>query len=239
MQTMQQKKAYKYRIYPTDEQVHLLARTFGCCRYIYNWGLRQRTDAFFKRGERLYYNRLAIMLTKLKQQEDTAWLNEVSSVPLQQTLRHLDSAFRNFFEGRAGYPTFKKKHGPQSASYASNAFTWDGANLTLAKMERPLDIHWSRPLPEGCKKPSLMWDGVSWCANSNTKLSGTDVPWSKLTSGIPPLSAVSIVGMCWTPYRLMSVSGPVPNVASSMIVISMQREMCWPQGLRCLPVERL
>src|SRR2546422_5582891 len=152
---MQQKKAYKYRIYPTDEQVHLLARTFGCCRYIYNWGLRQRTDAFFKRGERLYYNRLAIMLTELKQQEETALLNEVSSVPLQQALRHLDSAFRNFFEGRAGHPTFKKKHGPQSASYASNAFTWDGANLTLAKMETPLDIHLSRPLPEGCKPTSV------------------------------------------------------------------------------------
>jgi len=98
---------------------------------------------------------LAIMLTELKQQEETAWLNEVSSVPLQQALRHLESAFRNFFEGRAGYPTFKRKHGPQSASYASNAFTWDGAHLTLAKMETPLDIHWSRPLPDGCKPTSV------------------------------------------------------------------------------------
>ena len=43
---MQQKKAYKYRIYPTAEQVHILARTFGCCRYVYNWALRQRTDAY-------------------------------------------------------------------------------------------------------------------------------------------------------------------------------------------------
>src|SRR6266705_5846042 len=152
---MKQKKAYKYRIYPTDEQASILARTFGCCRFVYNWALRQRTDAFFQHGERLYYHQLAVMLTDLKKQEESAWLSEVSSVPLQQALRHLDSAFRNFLEGRAEYPTFKKKHGVQSATYASNAFTWDGANLTLAKMETPLDIHWSRPLSKGCKPTTI------------------------------------------------------------------------------------
>ncbi len=133
----------------------MLARTFGCCRYAYNWALRARTDAFFQRGERLYYNQLAVMLTELKKQEETAWLTEVSSVPLQQSLRHLDTAFRNFFEGRAEYPTFHKKHGVQSATYAANAFTWDGANLTLAKMDAPLDIHWSRSLPTGCQPTTV------------------------------------------------------------------------------------
>src|SRR6266480_4634491 len=152
---MKQKKAYKYRMYPTDEQTNILARTFGCCRYIYNWALRARTDAFFQRGERLYYNQLAVMLTELKKQEETAWLTEVPSVPLQQSLRHLDTAFRNFFEGRAAYPTFHKKHGVQAATYASNAFTWDGANLTLARMDAPLAIHWSRSLPTGCKPTTV------------------------------------------------------------------------------------
>ncbi|MFL5698375.1 MAG: RNA-guided endonuclease InsQ/TnpB family protein [Ktedonobacteraceae bacterium] len=152
---MKQKKAYKYRFYPTDEQAHILARTFGCCRYAYNWALRARTDAFFQRGERLYYNQLAGMLTELKKQEETAWLSEVSSVPLQQALRHLDTAFRNFFEGRAEYPTFHKKHGAQAATYATNAFSWNGHSLTLAKMKTPLDIHWSRPLPKGCKPSSV------------------------------------------------------------------------------------
>src|SRR5216683_5785063 len=152
---MKQKKAYKYRMYPTDEQANILARTFGCCRYVYNWALRARTDAFFQRGERLYYNQLAIMLTDLKKQEKTAWLAEVSSVPLQQALRHLDTAFRNFFEGRAEYPTFHKKHGVQAATYAANAFRWDGHSLTLARMDAPLAIHWSRPLPKGCKPTSV------------------------------------------------------------------------------------
>src|SRR6266704_284682 len=152
---MKQKKAYQYRVYPTQEQAHMLARTFGCCRYVYNWALRQRTDAFFQRGERLSYHQLAVLLTDLKKQEETAWLSEVSSVPLQQALRHLDRAFRNFFEGRAQYPTFHKKHGVQAASYAANAFTWNGKELTLARMETPLDIHWSRPLPKGCQPTSV------------------------------------------------------------------------------------
>src|SRR5205807_9378213 len=114
---MQQKKAYKYRFYPSEEQKRILTQTFGCCRYVYNWALRERTDAYYQRGERLYYEGTAQRLTELKKQEAFAWLNEVSSVPLQQSLRHLDRGFRNFFEGRAEYPTFKKKHGEQAATY--------------------------------------------------------------------------------------------------------------------------
>jgi len=152
---MIQKKAYTYRFYPTDEQKQLLARTFGCCRYVYNWALRERTDAYYKRGERLYYEDTAQRLVLLKKQEETSWLDEVSSVPLQQALRNLDRAFRHFFEGRAHYPTFKKKRHPQSATYASNAFRWDGKSLTLAKMDEPLAIVWHRPLPDGCKPSSV------------------------------------------------------------------------------------
>jgi IS605 OrfB family transposase len=89
----------------------VLARTFGCVRFVYNWALRKKTDAYYQRGERLYYAHLSSALTELKKQEETLFLSEVASVPLQQTLRHLDRAFLNFFEGRAKYPTFKKKHG--------------------------------------------------------------------------------------------------------------------------------
>lgn len=152
---MQQKRAYHYRFYPTQEQAHILARTFGCVRYVYNWGLRTRTDAYYQRQEHLYYEQLAVLLTSLKKQEEVAWLQEVSSVPLQQSLRHLESAFRTFFDGRAKYPTFKKKHGPQAATYASSAFKWDGKDLTLAKMTAPLDIRWSRSLPKDAKPSSV------------------------------------------------------------------------------------
>src|SRR5215468_4791111 len=124
---MKQKKAYKYRFSPSDEQKRILARTFGCCRYVYNWALRERTDAYYQRGERLYYEGTAQRLVTLKKQEETIWLNEISSVPLQQALRHLDRAFRNFFEGRAEYPNFQKKHGSQAAEYTTSAFRWDTA----------------------------------------------------------------------------------------------------------------
>ncbi len=150
---MKQKRAYHYRFYPTPEQVQILARTFGCARYIYNWALRLRTDAYYKNQQRIGYYETSAQLTLLKKQ--TPWLNEVSSVPLQQALSHLDRAFRNFFEGRAEYPKFHKKHGVQSASYMSSAFKWDGKQLTLAKMDAPLDIHWSRPLPKGVKPSSV------------------------------------------------------------------------------------
>ncbi len=146
------KRAYKYRFYPTQTQKHILAQTFGCCRFVYNWGLNTRKMAY-AHGAKLTYNDLSAMLPELKKTHP--WLGDVSSVPIQQSLRHLDKAFKNFYAGRAKYPTFKKKQGNQSATYASNAFTWDGHTLTLAKMDEPLDIHWHRPLPKDCKPSSV------------------------------------------------------------------------------------
>ncbi len=143
---MKTSKAYRFRFYPTTEQAQLLSRTFGCVRYVYNWALKAKTDAFYNEGKRLYYKDLSAELTIRKQQPETVWLNEVSSVALQQELRHLDRAFINFFEGRAEYPQFHKKHGKQSATFASSAFKWDGNTITLAKMKEPLAIRWSRKL---------------------------------------------------------------------------------------------
>ncbi len=101
-------KSYKYRFYPTPEQAKVLEQTFGCVRFVYNHILRYRTDEWHA-GNRINYNTTSVLLTKLKKQEETAWLGEVSSVPLQQSLRHLQTAFVNFFEKRSKYPTFKKK----------------------------------------------------------------------------------------------------------------------------------
>lgn len=144
------KRAYYYRCYPTNEQQQILARTFGCVRWIYNWALALKSQAYQEEGKRLSYGDLSACLPTLKQQVETTWLAEVSSVPLQQSLRHLDRAFVNFFEGRGKYPRFKsKKHDIQTATYTATAFTWKDGILTLAKMDAPLDIRWSRPLPEG------------------------------------------------------------------------------------------
>jgi putative transposase len=143
---MRQKREYKYRFYPTPEQVSVLARTFGSARFVDNWALRMRTDAYYERQERISYADTSAALTALKREPETAWLNEVSSVPPQQALRHLGRAFRHFFEGRAKYPTVKKKRERQSAEYTTSAFRWDAekCSLTLAKMEAPRAIVWSR-----------------------------------------------------------------------------------------------
>jgi putative transposase len=94
------------------------------------------------------------MLTAWKKTEELAFLNDVSSVPLQQCLRHLQLAYTNFFAKRARYPRFKsKKKARASAEYTSSAFRFRDGKLTLAKMAGPLAIVWSRPLPGVRSRP--------------------------------------------------------------------------------------
>ena len=145
---MEVKHAYKFRFYPTPQQAEVLARTFGCARFAYNHMLRQRTDAWFQRKEKISYNASSSMLTALKKQPEYAWLNEVSSVPVQQSLRHLQTAFANFFAKRTGYPAFKRKDGNQVAEYTTSAFRWDGKKLRIARMDAPLGIRFSRTIPK-------------------------------------------------------------------------------------------
>lgn len=148
---MHVKRAYRFRCYPTPEQEQILACTFGCTRFVYNHMLRLRTDAWFDRQEKIGYHETSAALTALKKQPEFAWLNEVSSVPLQQALRHLQIAFANFFAKRARYPTFKSRHDRQAAEYTTSAFKWDGTVLRLAKMAEPLNIRWSRTIPKAAK----------------------------------------------------------------------------------------
>lgn len=141
------KRAYKYRFYPTNEQVELLAQTFGCVRFVYNSILRWRTDAFYHRQEKIGYVGANTRLTELKKDPELAFLSGVSCVPLQQCLRHQQTAFKNFFEGRAKYPVFKSKRHRQSAEFTRSAFKYRDGKLYLAKSKTPLDIRWSRVLP--------------------------------------------------------------------------------------------
>jgi putative transposase len=150
------KRAFKYRFYPTDAQAAELSRTFGCVRKVYNLALEARTVAWYQRQERVNYNATSAMLTAWKKTEELAYLTEVSSVPLQQCLRHLQGAFTGFFEGRAKYPRFKsRKKSRRSAEYTSSAFRYGDGRLTLAKMRDPLDIVWCRPLPEGAQPSTV------------------------------------------------------------------------------------
>ncbi|MGV4928476.1 transposase (plasmid) [Streptomyces sp. BHT-5-2] len=155
MSTSRVKRAFKYRFYPTDAQAAELSRTFGCVRKVYNMALAARTEAW-ARQERVNYNQTSALLTAWKKTEELAYLNEVSSVPLQQALRHLQVAFANFFGKRAKYPRFKsRKKSRKSAEYTTSAFRYRNGRLTLAKMREPLDIVWSRPLPEGASPSTV------------------------------------------------------------------------------------
>src|SRR3954464_5626799 len=148
--TQQVKRAFKYRFYPTDEQAAELSRTFGCVRLVYNKALEERTRAWYGEQRRISYVQSSAALTEWKKTEDLTFLTEVSSVPLQQALRHLQTAFGNFFAKRAKYPRFKsRKKSRASAEYTRSGFKFRDGQLTLAKMAEPLDIRWSRPLPEG------------------------------------------------------------------------------------------
>ncbi|MET7785002.1 RNA-guided endonuclease TnpB family protein, partial [Streptomyces sp. NPDC005388] len=150
------KRAFKYRFCPTDAQAAELSRTFGCVRKVYNMALAARTQAWATRQERVNYNATSAMLTAWKKTGELAYLNEVSSVPLQQALRHLQTAFTHFFGKRARHPRFKsRKKSRRSAEYTSSAFRFRDGKLTLAKMAEPLAVVWSRPLPEGAKPSTV------------------------------------------------------------------------------------
>src|ERR671939_1860622 len=126
------KRAVKYRCYPTDEQVAELSRTFGCVRLVYNKALEERTRAWYGEQRRTSYVQSSAALTQWKKTEELAFLTEVSSVPLQQALRHLAK--------RAQYPRYKsRKKSRALAEYTRSAFTWREGRLTLAKMTKPLD----------------------------------------------------------------------------------------------------
>ncbi|SFE43265.1 putative transposase [Actinopolyspora alba] len=135
--------AYKCRAYPDSDQAAQLGRTFGCVRLVWNKTLDQRHRAYHTEGKKTSYTETDAALSEWKRTSELAFLSEVSSVPLQQTLRHQHTAFANFFAGRAKYPRFKSRNGKQSAHYTRSAFRMRGGTLTLAKQSTPLEFVWS------------------------------------------------------------------------------------------------
>jgi putative transposase len=137
--------AYRCRAYPDDAQQQVLARTFGCIRVVWNRTLAARHERYAAEGKSSSYAETDRALTAMKKIPELEWLNEVSSVPLQQALRHQHQAFAGFFVKRARYPRFKKRSGRQSAHYTRSAFTLRGGALRIAKTSAPLRFVWSWP----------------------------------------------------------------------------------------------
>jgi len=135
-------RAYRYRFYPSEELVLFLSKTFGCCRFVYNHFLTVKQKHYENHKKTLSYGECAEQLAELKDQE--VFLKEVSSVALQQALRHLESGFQRFYKKLGAFPTYKKRHSKQSASFMKNAFSFNNGEIFLAKHKEALPIRWSR-----------------------------------------------------------------------------------------------
>ncbi|EAW37554.1 Transposase [Lyngbya sp. PCC 8106] len=122
---------------------------------MYNKALATRTEAWYEKKERVGYSQTSSMLTNWKKKEELDFLNEVSCVPLQQGLRHLQTAFTNFFAGRGKYPNFKKKRNGGSAEFTKSAFKFKEGQVYIAKCKEPLPIRWSRQLPKNCEPSTI------------------------------------------------------------------------------------
>lgn len=143
-------KAYKFRIYPNSAQQVLLAKTFGCVRLIYNHYLAAKTQTYEKTGKMMSYTKCATDLVMLKKEK--MFLREVDSIALQQALRHLDTAFQNFFRNKkTGYPRFKSRkqhHYAYSTICVNNNIRLENGILTLPKIGK-VRVKQHRVIPEG------------------------------------------------------------------------------------------
>ena len=128
-------RAYKYRIYPNEKQKEIIAKTFGCCRFVYNKYLAQRIEAYQTNKESLSYVKCAKAMSELK--DKLRWLNEVDSTALQSSLKDLDNAYKKFFREHAGFPNFKSKkthrHSYRS-KYANGNIKYLGGYIKLPKL---------------------------------------------------------------------------------------------------------
>jgi putative transposase len=121
-------KAYKFRIYPTNEQQIALAKAFGCCRWFWNYSLNLCQETYLTTGKGLSRGAIQGLLPSLK--KEYSWLTDAYSQCLQYVALNLSTAYKNFFEKRTGFPRFKSKHGKQSISYPSNV-KLDGDHLKI------------------------------------------------------------------------------------------------------------
>ena len=133
-----------------------MAKSFGCARFVYNRFLALRSQAYQDHKINVSFPDACFLLTLDKQKDELAFLKEVPAVVLQQSLRNADAAYSNFFKKKAKYPKFKSKWSRQSIRFVPGSFNYDGKySITLAKMDSPLKIKWSRTIPRGAKVKSV------------------------------------------------------------------------------------
>jgi putative transposase len=132
-------KAFKFRLYPNKEQTMILSKTFGSCRYVYNYYLNKRIESYKENKQSMNYNACSADLTNLKQQ--LPWLKEIDKFALQNSLKDLDKAYQNFFREikkgnkEQGFPKFKSKHNHEQAYRTT--FTNNNIEVKEGKIKLP------------------------------------------------------------------------------------------------------
>ena len=124
-------KSFKYRLNPSKSQILQIEKTFGCCRYVYNWALNLKIKTYQDEKRSLTAIDLCKQLTLLKKDENHLWLNEVSNECLQLSIRCMDSAFTKFFREHTGFPKFKSKHHSKSSFKNINSVRIDFDNSRI------------------------------------------------------------------------------------------------------------
>ena len=130
-------KAFKFRIYPNEEQQILIEKTIGCSRFVYNHFLNLWNNAYTETGKGLSYHSCSTLLPKMKQSEDTIWLKEVDSIAIQSSIKHLADSFTRFFRKQNGRPRFKSKNNPvqsYTTQLTNNNIAILGHHIKLPKL---------------------------------------------------------------------------------------------------------
>ena len=152
---MIRKYTYKFRLDPTDNQIEMFNKYFGCIRWVYNYFLNQRIEEYKNNKKSLTYNKQSELLTKIKKQEETIWLKEINSQSLQYSLKCLDTGFKNFFKKLSGFPKFKAKHFNKNCFTVPENFIILDELLYLPKFDTGIKIIQERQIKGTIKKCSI------------------------------------------------------------------------------------
>jgi len=139
-------KTFKYRIYPSGSQKELLAKHFGCTRFVWNYFLALRRDSYLNNKQSLTYYNNAKTLTELKKDPDYIWLSEVSAQALQASLKDLDTAYGRFFRKKSSFPSFKSRYEKNSFRCPQNTKIKDTGLLAVNKFREGISIKMHRKL---------------------------------------------------------------------------------------------
>lgn len=177
------KRTYRYRIYLTAAQISYLENAFSMCRYLYNWNLEERVNAYKKEGRTVTYAEQQNNLPGLK--DERPWFKGVYSLVLQDVLRRLDRAYQNFFRQKRGFPNYKKKGQWGSITYADHHKRPEDSYVKVGKIG-PVKIIYHREIPPDAdiKTLTIIKEGGKWFACFSVELPDSTEPKRRVSTAV-------------------------------------------------------